>query len=143
MARPRKIRRESYNSSVIITKAVGEDLADLPLNTFNDYEEYNKKARQLGLPCKTPHIELHKHVRCKVTRLDGQDRNAIRIRKRSHLIDFDKTVMPSVEIELPECIVDFLHTLVYPQYKEVVNKDGSSETVFSHNLPRFAVQVLK
>lgn len=134
-------RKSEMSQAILVKDQEFEDISKMPLETFADYKAYNDKARHLGMPVKVPPTYLHKHVKCKVTRLDGQDRNAIRIRKRNHLIDFDETIMPGEDVELPETIVDFLHDLVYPQYKEVTHSDGTSETVFSHNLPRFAVQV--
>lgn len=135
-------RTNTIQKTLLIKEETLDDLKSMDLETFDDYKAYNDKARILGIAVKCPPTYLHKHVKCKVTRLDGQERNAIRIRKRNAVIDFDSTVMPGKEVEMPECIIDFLHELVYPQYKEVTHKDGTSETVFSHDLPRFAVQVL-
>ena len=141
MARGRP-RNSEMGQAVLVREETFEEIEKMPLETFEDYDAYNSKARKLGIPCKSPHVELHKHLRCKVTRLDGQANNAIRIRKRNNRIDFDETIMPGQEVELPEMIVDFLGTLSYPQYKQLQHSDGTAETVFSHNMPRFAVSVL-
>lgn len=136
-------RKSEVTQAVLVKNEEFDDLEKMTLETFDDYKKYNEKARRLSVPCKVPPLYLHKHFKCKVTRLDGQERNAIRVRKRNHLIDFDDTILPGTEVEIPEAIIDFLHSLVYPQYKEVTHPDGTSETVFSHNMPRFAVQVFE
>lgn len=141
MARGRP--RKNLSPAYIIKNDDLEELEKLPLNTFEDYAAYNKKARSLGIPVKVPPLELHKYVKCKITRLDNQGGNVLRIRKRDALIDFDATIQPGVTVELPERIIDFIESLVYPQYKQVTYPDGTSETVFSHNNPRFAVSMVR
>lgn len=141
MARGRA-RKSEIGQAVLVREENFDDIEKMSLDSFEDYELYNSKARKLGMPVKCPPLHLHKHLRCKVSRLDGQGNNAIRARKRDKSIDFDETIMPGQEVEIPEVIVDFLHSLQYPQYKQINHPDGTSETVFSHNMPRFAVQVL-
>ena len=142
MAKRGRPRKSEMGQAVLVKEEHFEKLEQMPLDTFEDYDAYNKSARTLGIPVKIPPLHMHPHVRCKVTRLDNQGSNAIRVRKRDATIDFDETVFPGKEVELPIKIVDFLHTLNYPQYKQIQHGDGTSETVFSHNMPRFAVQVL-
>ena len=116
---------------------------DWELNTLEDYRKYNKEARANGWRLKFPPHELHEIQKVKVTRLDGQGRNHIKVRlvtmAHGMEIDYKGTIVPGEVYELPTPVIKHLERLAYPEYQQIKNPDGTSQTVETGKLPRFAV----
>lgn len=113
------------------------------LKTLEDYREYNKEARANGWRVKLPPPEVHETRKVKVMRLDGQGKNPIKVKLASLAhgleIDYQATIVPGKAYELPLPIIKHLQSKKYPQYAEVKKPNGESETVFTHDDPRFSI----
>jgi hypothetical protein len=123
-------------------------IEDMPLETFDDYQAYNKAARKenkrlkmLRYPCKPCPVELHPKERIIFNRVD-QPTNALPVHLSNHLIDFDQVLYPGQEYELPRVVVNYLQKKGVPVWKWYDNPDGSKETRLSHYEPRFALRTV-
>lgn len=124
------------------------ELSDLPLETFEDYMEYNRKARQLnkklGLcryPIKQCPEELHPKERVIFNRRD-QPSNPQPVYLSNEMIEFKKTLIPGKTYDLPRCVVDYLQSKGTSVWKWYTNPDGSKETRISHHEPRFSLRTV-
>lgn len=117
------------------------------LKTIEDYRTYNEQARENGWRLKFPPEKLHQKEKVKVTRLDNQEKNPIKIRLQSLAhgveIDFKKIIVPGEVYELPLPVVRHLERLHYPEYKEIKAPDGTSKTMQVGKKPRFAISYVR
>ena len=123
-------------------KKVSVELKKLPLKNLKDYEVYNEKAREMGIPVKPAPAELHKHMKVKFLRRDGMT-HPVKLKFRSGLIDFEKKVEHGKIYELPTMVIKQYQNLGIPKYEKVTNpKTGEYESKMTHKDPRFAFQVV-
>lgn len=130
-------------TEMVVMERPVHDPAPRELETLDDYREYNKEARENGWRLRYPPAKLHETKKVKVMRLDGQGNNVIRVRLATLAhgmeIDYDGKIVPGEVYDLPLPIIKHLESKSYPQYEERKNPDGTSETVFTHDTPRFAI----
>lgn len=122
-------------------KKVSKELSKLPLKTMQDYNAYNEKARDLGVPIKPAPSSLHSHKKVKFLRRDGMT-HPVNLKFRNDKIDFEKKVEHGKVYEIPTMVIKQYQKLGIPQYEQVKYPDGTSETRFSHKEPRFAFQIV-
>jgi len=120
------------------------DLSKLKLENFEDYKNYNIEARKQKKPVKFMPLSMFPLVKTKIIRNDGQKNNPlhVRIRDAEMLLDYDEELPIHKEIEIPYVVVNWLNNRAKKRYKQVKYPDGSSETIFSHNEPRFSCQMV-
>lgn len=143
MGRPRK---NKVDLDSVIAKTPQDELADMPLNSLDDYEAYNEKARylnnQLGIcrhKIKQCPEELHPKQRVIFNRND-QPKNSIKVFLSNDKIHYEKTLVPGKQYDLPICVVEHLAEKGVPVWKWYDNPDGSKETRISHMNPRFSLR---
>lgn len=145
MPRPKKIEK-------VMEDAENAPLPpdEMPLETLKDYIAYNEAARKANkrlrrceYPAKPAPLELHPHQRV-IVRWSNKTRagNPIPIKLSDSLIDFDKTLDPGKEYDLPVCVVSHLEGKGTDVYEWVDKADGSSETAVVDKLPRYSVQTV-
>lgn len=120
------------------------DLTKLPLKTVEDYQTYNHEARRQKKPVKFPPLTMFQYVKTKIIRNDGQKNNPlhVRIRDAELMLDYDKELPINQEIEIPYPVLSWINCRAKKCYKEVKYPDGTSETVYSHDEPRFSCQMV-
>jgi len=148
MARPKKNETTAKDSFIdgIMDKATKDDLKFMPLESYEDYQEYNKRARAENKKygycrhqIKQCPEELHPKQRVVFNRND-QPMNPLPVFVSNDKIHFKKTLVPGKEYDLPQCIVEHLHNKGVPVWKWYDNPDGSKETRISHYDPRFSLR---
>lgn len=120
------------------------ELSEMPLETIEDYAEYNKAARRLRRPIKIPPASLHKQVKIKFERFD-QPENVLKFYVRNQEIEMKGQLKPGCVYTLPLPVVKFLNKLATPVYAEVDVNDGSTtkkETKQVGEKSRFSCQVV-
>lgn len=100
---------------------------DMPLNTLEDYREFNKLARRNGVKVRIPPTHLHKHAKVKFQRFD-QPENVLKFYRSNADIDFKAQLKPGHIYTLPMPIINFLNSLCEPIFGEVKNAEGMTET---------------
>lgn len=137
---------EKQSEEIKVKEEVSID--QMPLETFEDYKEYNKRARQinkkLGIlryPIRQCPIELHPTQRIVFSRND-QPENPLPVHVSNHLIHFEKTLIPGQTYDLPHCVIEHLASLGYPAWKWRERADGSRETFVSGRNPRFSLRTV-
>ena len=120
----------------------------MPLNTFQDYMQYNAEARKHNRSLRMSRyqikqipIELHPQERVVFGRND-QPLNPLKVYLSDHMIHFDKTLHPGQTYDLPVYVVDYLSKKGNPVWKWFQNQDGSKETRVDHYTPRFALRTV-
>lgn len=143
------VKEDAKESAKILAKELVKsfenvDIQDMPLETFDDYREYNKVARKKKIPVKFPPISMFPTARTKIIRADGQGKNPIhvRIRDAKLLLDYDEELPCSENIEIPQAVISWINNRAKSVYKEVKYPDGTSATQFSHHEPRFSCQMV-
>lgn len=118
------------------------DLSTLPLETVDDYRNYNTEARKQKKPIKFCPPELYPMQKVKFRRVDNQKGSTTKIRFRSgkYLLDFKEEIPDGAELYLPTPVIDYINTRQVDKFKQIKHPDGSFETVFSHSEPRFTCQ---
>lgn len=123
-------------------KKVSKELGKLPLKTLEDYDKYNDKARELGIPIKPAPAELHEHMRVKFLRRDGMV-HEIPLKFRNAKIDFYKKVRHGHIYDLPKIVIREYQKKGIQKYGQKINHaTGESETVETYKDPKFAFQVV-
>lgn len=113
--------------------------------TLEDFEKYNKWARQNKRRVKVPTEEFHKKVKVKFQRFD-QPENVLKARVRNKDIDWTGQLIPGGIYDLPLPVVKFLNSLSTPKYAEVkVDKGGETitETQKVGEIQRFSCQLME
>lgn len=127
-----------------LMEKVPQNLEELPLNTIDDYYTYNALARKLRKPVKfIPHTLFYKQ-KIKFIRTDNQRSTPLKLRFRSgkYMIDFQKTLKPGEEYDLPIPVIEYLNGLKEAKYKQIKYPDGRAETVLDHYKHRFSCQAI-
>lgn len=134
-----------------LSKHVDTDIAEMPLNTYEDYLKYNeaarkmnKKLRECRYPAKPCPIELHPKQKIVFMRKD-QPRNPLKCLLSTAMIDFNETLIPGQTYELPLDVIDWLSrkgTPIWDYIEKPANKAGQTkrETVQVGVDPRFALR---
>lgn len=142
----RRKKEETDQLDKVLTKVVNDDIRTMKLETLEDYQEYNRRARaenkKYGMcryPIKQCPEELHPKQRVVFNRND-QPMNPLPVYLSNDQIDFKKTLVPGKEYELPICVIEHLHSKGVPVWKWYDNPDGSKETRISHYDPRFSLR---
>lgn len=120
------------------------ELSEMPLQTIEDYAEYNRAARRLRRPIKIPPSDLYKQVKVKFERFDQPD-NVLKFYVRNAEIEMKGQLKPGCVYNLPLPVVKFLNKLATPIYAEVDVNDGSEtkkETKQVGEKSRFSCQVV-
>jgi len=137
---------EGSPMDTIIAQHRDLSIDEMPLDTYQDYKEYNKKARGLNkkakallYPCKPCPIELHPKQKIRFARKD-QPSNPLKVLLQTDMIDYNETLVPGRVYDLPNTIIKFLNDKGVPIWKWVDKANGEKETTISHYEPRFALQ---
>lgn len=118
-------------------------IQDMPLETREDYHAYNAAARKLRLPTKMIPHHLFPNRKIKFTRIDKKNVSTpIKLISGEHYIDFQKSLQHGQIYELPEPVIEFLHSRTEPRFKEMKYPDGSAEMVHDYDEPRFSCQMV-
>jgi len=144
MARPKK--KDIFEET--IQNLPVNKLEDMKLETFEDYQEYNLRARQenkqLGLcryPCKQCPVELHPSQRVVFNRTD-QPSNPIKVYLSNDKIHFEQELVPGQRYDLPECVIDHLSARGTAIWDWVDLPDGSRVTKKVDVTPRFNLRTV-
>lgn len=130
-----------------------EDLDEMPLKTHEDYIRYNEAVRQRRRVLRKKDVEymyapLDLVKTCKV-RLTRKKNRGMPININKRLLD--KAVWfqspkggfkDGEEVELPECLLNWLNGLAVPVYKQEKYPDGSYSTVLDRMDEVYSAQVM-
>ena len=119
------------------------DMADMPLTTYGEYQAYNTRARalnkDLGLcryPCQQCPEELHPTQRVIFNRKD-QPMNPIKVYLSNDKIHYERELVPGQRYDLPHCVIEHLSERGTAVWDWVDLPDGSKVTKKVSVDPRF------
>jgi hypothetical protein len=131
-----------------IDKLPKDELAEMPLNTLDEYLAYNAKAREfnkkLGVcryKVKQCPEELHPKERVMIRELN-QKNNPIPVYLDNEKICYRKKLKAGEKYDIPKCVVEHIQNKGTEIWERIDNPDGSWETKCTGLTPRFSVRTV-
>lgn len=152
-AKTKKVKEEVKEAPIeaVLAKHTDLDLAEMPLETYDDYVKYNAEARRLNKKfreCRYPPmqcpVELHPTQKIVFMRKD-QPRNPLKVKRCTALLDYEETLIPGQTYDMPVEVVDWLAKKGTPIW-DYIEKPGAKagetkkETIQVGTDPRFALR---
>lgn len=123
------------------TTAKPFDFENFEFNTLEDFKIWNAHAHRAfreakkanpkcnpPIPVRVPDASFHRHVKVKFQRFD-QPENVLKVKRRTHEIDWEGQLKPGFVYDLPMPVVKFLNSLAVAQFAEVkVEEAGQTRT---------------